>query len=170
MQRGADLAVAIGEMVEQDWSAVLAIYLEGIATRHATFETSAPGWSTWDSGHLQSCRFVARSGSEVLGWAALSPVSNRCVYGGVAEVTIYVAVRARGRKIGSKLLAALAEASESNGIWTLQAGIFPENIASIELHKRAGFRIVGTRERLGCMDGRWRDVILMERRSAVAGI
>jgi phosphinothricin acetyltransferase len=170
MQRWGDQPIAIDEMVERDWSAVRAIYLEGIATGHATFETSAPDRTTWDSGHLQFCRFVARSGPEVLGWAALSPVSNRCVYGGVAEVTIYVAVRARGRKIGSKLLAALAEASESNGIWTLQAGIFPENIASIELHKRAGFRIVGTRERLGCMDGRWRDVILMERRSAVAGI
>jgi len=170
MQRGADQPIAISEMVEQDWGAVRAIYLEGIATGHATFEKSAPDWSTWDSGHLQFCRFVARSGPEVLGWAALSPVSNRCVYGGVAEVSIYVADRARGRKIGSKLLGVLIEASECNGIWTLQAGIFPENVASIELHKRASFRIVGLRERLGCMDGQWRDVILMERRSAITGI
>ncbi len=170
MQSSADQAVAIDAMLEQDWSAVRTIYVEGIATGHATFEKSAPDWSTWNSGHLQSCRLVARSGSELLGWAALSPVSNRCVYAGVAEVSIYVARHARGRKIGSKLLAALVEASECNGIWTLQAGVFPENIASIELHKRAGFRIVGAREKLGCMDGQWRDVILMERRSAVAGI
>lgn len=170
MQPGARLAVAIAEMVEQDWSTVRAIYLEGIATGHATFEKSAPEWPAWDSGHLQSCRLVARSGPDVLGWAALSPISNRCVYGGVAEVSVYVALRARGRTIGSKLLAALVEASESNGIWTLQAGIFPENITSIELHQRAGFRIVGTRERIGCMDGQWRDVILMERRSSVVGI
>lgn len=166
----SDQPVAIEEMVEPDWSAVRTIYLEGIATGHATFEKSAPDWTTWDSAHLRSCRLVARSGPELLGWAALSPVSNRCVYGGVAEVSVYIAVRARGRKIGSKLLTALVQKSERNGIWTLQAGIFPENVASIELHRRAGFRIVGTRERLGCMDGRWRDVILMERRSAITGV
>jgi L-amino acid N-acyltransferase YncA len=170
MEPLGDPPVAIEDMVEQDWSAVRTIYLEGIATGHATFEKSAPDWTTWDSAHLGSCRLVARSGSEILGWAALSPVSNRCVYGGVAEVSVYVAVRARGRKIGLNLLTALVEESERDGIWTLQAGIFPENVASIELHKRAGFRIVGTRERLGCMDGRWRDVILMERRSAITGV
>jgi L-amino acid N-acyltransferase YncA len=170
MQRGADQPIAVGDLVEQDWTAVRAIYLEGIASGDATFETSAPDWNTWHSGHLQSCRLVARSGPEILGWAALSPVSNRCVYGGVAEVSVYVALCARGRRIGSKLMAALVEASESSGIWSLQAGIFPENIANIELHKRAGFRIVGTRERLGCMHGRWRDVILLERRSAIVGI
>ena len=113
---------------------------------------------TWDAGHLKSCRFVACLGPEVLGWAALSPVSGRCVYAGVAEVSVYVAERARGRKIGARLLDALLTASEREGIWTLQAGIFPENVPSIELHKRAGFRIVGTREKLGSMDGRWRDV------------
>jgi L-amino acid N-acyltransferase YncA len=170
MEPLGDHPVAIREMVEQDWTSVRTIYLEGIATGHATFEKSAPDWKTWDSAHLPSCRLVARSRFELLGWAALSPVSNRCVYGGVAEVSVYVAVRARGRKIGSKLLTALVQASERNGIWTLQAGIFPENVASIELHKRAGFRIVGARERLGFMDGRWRDVILMERRSAITGV
>jgi L-amino acid N-acyltransferase YncA len=170
MQRGADQAVAIDGMVEQDWKTVRAIYLEGIATGDATFEKSAPDWSAWDAAHLQSCRLVARFGPEVLGWAALSPVSKRPVYAGVAEVSVYVAIRAQNRKIASKLLVTLIGESEHSGIWTLQAGIFPEKIPSIELHKRAGFRIVGTRERLGCMHGRWRDVTLMERRSAVTGI
>ncbi len=160
----------IGAMTPQDWDAVRAIYLEGIRTGNATFEKSAPDWQAWDAGHLKSCRFVARHNSEILGWAALSPVSGRCVYSGVAEVSVYVAERARGRKIGSRLLDALVTASESEGVWTLQAGIFPENISSIELHKRKGFRIVGTREKLGSMDGRWRDVILMERRSAIVGV
>jgi L-amino acid N-acyltransferase YncA len=160
----------VSEMTSQDWNAVRAIYLEGIKTGNATFEESAPEWEKWDAGHLKPCRFVARLGSEVMGWAALSPVSGRCVYVGVAEVSVYVAEKARGRRIGSSLLDALVGASERQGIWTLQAGIFPENVSSIELHKRTGFRIVGTREKLGCMNGRWRDVILMERRSAVAGI
>lgn len=160
----------VGEMTPQDWADVRAIYLEGIATGNATFEKSAPDWEKWDAGHLKSCRFVARLGSEVLGWAALSPVSGRCVYAGVAEVSVYVAERARGRKIGLSLLDTLVAESEREGIWTLQAGIFPENVPSIELHKRRGFRIVGTREKLGCMDGHWRDVILMERRSTIAGV
>jgi L-amino acid N-acyltransferase YncA len=168
MQPGVASAVAICPMTEQHWSAVRAIYLEGISTGNATFEQSAPAWEKWDAGHLQTCRLVALAGGEVVGWAALSPVSGRCVYAGVAEVSVYVAERARGRKLGSRLLAALVEASEQQGIWTLQAGIFPENIASIETHKRCGFRIVGTREKLGSMNGRWRDVVLMERRSAVA--
>jgi phosphinothricin acetyltransferase len=124
----------------------------------------------WDAGHLPCCRLVARAGGEALGWAALSPVSSRCVYGGVAEVSVYVAERARGRGVGRLLLSELVAASERHGIWTLQAGIFPENQASIALHQRAGFRLVGVRERLGSMDGRWRDVVLMERRSAIAGI
>jgi L-amino acid N-acyltransferase YncA len=169
--------VSIGEMTAEDWGAVRAIYLEGIATGNATFEKSAPEWEKWDADHVKSCRLVGRSLStsvqgrpEILGWAALSPVSGRCVYAGVAEVSVYVAERARGRKIGASLLAALVEASEREGIWTLQAGIFPENVASITLHERAGFRIVGKRERIGCMDGRWRDVVLMERRSAVTGV
>ena len=156
-------------MRPQDWDAVRAIYLEGIATRNATFEQSAPDWDAWDRGHLTCCRLVARIGGEVLGWTALSPVSNRRVYAGVAEFSIYVAERARGRGIGTALLKALIEASEREGIWTLQSGIFPENAASLELCRRCGFRIVGTRERIGSMDGRWRDVMLLERRSAFAG-
>jgi L-amino acid N-acyltransferase YncA len=157
-------------MRPEDWPAVLAIYLEGIATGHATFEQSAPEWDKWDAGHLAAARIVARSDNgDVLGWAALSPVSSRCVYAGVAEVSVYVAESARGRGVGRALLERLIDDSEANGIWTLQAGIFPENIASFSLHQSAGFRIVGNRERLGQMNGRWRDVVLLERRSEVAG-
>ena len=156
-------------MPPQDWDAVRHIYLEGIATRNATFEQSAPDWQAWDQGHLRCCRLVARIRGEVLGWTALGPVSSRRVYAGVAEFSIYVAQRARGRGIGSALLKALIEAAEREGIWTLQSGIFPENTASLELCRRLGFRVVGTRERIGSMDGRWRDVLLLERRSAIAG-
>ena len=162
--------VSIEPMSDLDWIAVRAIYAEGIDTGDATFEQSAPDWEKWHRSHLDICRLVARTATEILGWAALSQVSRRSVYSGVAEVSVYVADRARGRKVGSKLLAALVASSEREGIWTLQAGIFPENIASIELHKRHGFRVVGTREKLGFMNGRWRDVVLMERRSAVAGV
>lgn len=160
----------LGPLTPGDWPAVREIYLEGIATGHATFETSPPDWETWDAKHLPSCRLLARAGDEVLGWAALSPVSARAVYAGVAEVSVYVAARARGRGVGYLLLNALVAASEENGIWTLQAAIFPENVASIALHQRAGFRIVGTRERIGSMDGRWRDTTLMERRSTIVGV
>ena len=156
-------------MRPEDWPAVRAIYLEGMATENATFEQTAPEREKWDAGHLRAARIVARSGEDVLGWAALSGVSSRCVYAGVAEVSIYVAATARGRGVGQKLMARLIADSEAEGIWTLQAGIFPENVASIALHQRAGFRIVGKRERLGQMNGRWRDVVLMERRSAVIG-
>jgi L-amino acid N-acyltransferase YncA len=161
-------------MRPEDWPAVRAIYLEGIATGNATFEQNAPEWEKWDAGHLLGTRIVARSGGdevdgEVLGWAALSPVSGRCVYAGVAEISVYVAERARGRGAGRLLMTRLIADSEAAGIWTLQAGIFPENVASIALHERAGFRILGRRERLGQMNGRWRDVVLMERRSAVVG-
>lgn len=157
-------------MAPSDFPSVRAIYAEGIRTENATFETIAPEWEVWDEGHLRSPRLVARRGDELLGWAALSPVSRRKVYAGVAEVSVYVSERARRKGIGRALLKSLVEASEQEGIWTLQAGIFPENTASIELHKGAGFRVVGTRERLGSMDGRWRDVVLMERRSGVAGV
>jgi phosphinothricin acetyltransferase len=163
-------AISIEKMTADDWDAVCSIYQEGIATGDATFEQSAPTWEKWDAGHLPACRLVARAGNEILGWAALSPVSARKVYTGVAEVSVYVAERARGRKVGSRLLAELVAASERAGIWTLNAGIFPENTVSIALHKRHGFRVVGTRERIGCMNGRWRDVVLMERRSHVVGI
>ena len=164
-----DSDVSIDPMLSDDWPAVRAIYLEGIATGNATFEMTAPGWEKWDAGHLPSGRFVARSKGAVLGWAALSPVSSRCVYAGVAEVSIYIAEHARGRGIGRQLMSRLIADSEAQGIWTLQAGIFPENAASIALHQRAGFRVLGQRERPGQLNGRWRDVVLMERRSAVAG-
>lgn len=170
MPRETNRDISVNAMVADGWDEVRAIYREGIATGNATFEKSAPEWEKWDKEHLRACRLVARAGREVLGWAALTPVSGRCVYAGVAEVSVYVAGRARGGGIGLALLSALVSASEREGLWTLQAGIFPENAASIELHKRAGFRILGTRERLGCLDGRWRDVVLMERRSATAGV
>jgi L-amino acid N-acyltransferase YncA len=153
-----------------DWPAVRDIYVEGIRTGHATFETQAPEWERWDAAHLKSCRLLALLDGEVVGWAALSAVSSRCVYAGVAEVSVYVAERARRRGVGSRVLSALVEASEREGIWTLQAGIFPENVASIEIHRRCGFRVVGVRERFGYMSGRWRDVVLMERRSKLVGI
>jgi L-amino acid N-acyltransferase YncA len=169
MERMGSLELSIEAMQPEDWPAVRAIYLEGIATGNATFEQTAPEWEKWDANHLSTARIVARDADDVLGWAALSAVSGRCVYAGVAEVSVYVAERARGRGIGRKLLARLVADSEAEGIWTLQAGIFPENLASIALHERAGFRVVGRRDRLGQMNGRWRDVVLMERRSAVAG-
>jgi phosphinothricin acetyltransferase len=155
----------IERMAVDDWQDVRSIYLEGIATGNATFEQSAPEWETWHAAHLKECRLVARLHKGLVGWAALTPVSGRCVYAGVAEVSVYVAERMRGKKIGQRLLSELVKESEKHGIWTLQAGIFPENIASIEAHKRCGFRVVGTREKLGKINGVWRDVILMERRS-----
>src|SRR5215467_11629822 len=167
--QAASADASIEPMAEQDWPAVSEIYREGVLTGNATFETEVPGWEKWDSGHLPACRLVARSHSGIVGWAALSPVSGRCVYAGVAEVSVYVAERARNQKIGSRLLAALVEVSEREGIWTLQAGIFPENVASIQIHKRYGFATVGIRRRIGRMNGQWRDVVLMERRSQVVG-
>lgn len=152
-------------MKPDDWGMVKAIYVEGIQSGNATFETSAGSREKWDADHLQEPRLVCEKKGTVVGWAALSPVSDRCVYGGVAEVSVYVSAGARGHGIGSALLKRLVEETESQGIWTLQAGIFPENEASIHLHKKAGFRTVGTREKLGKMDGQWRDVVLMERRS-----
>ena len=165
-----DRLLSITPLSASDWEAVRTIYLEGIATGHATFEQASPEWDKWDAGHLPACRLVARVGDDVVGWAALSPVSGRCVYAGVAEVSVYVAARARGKGVGTMLLTRLAADSEAAGIWTLQAGIFPENAASIAIHQTAGFRIVGTRERIGNMNGHWRDVVLMERRSAVVGV
>jgi len=157
-------------MRDEDWDAVRAIYREGIVTGNATFETDAPAWEAWDKGHLRACRLVARADGRVMGWAALSPVSGRCVYAGVAEVSVYVSASARGQGIGQELMGALVEESERAGLWTLQAGIFPENMASIVLHRAHGFREVGRRERIGQMNGVWRDVVLMERRSKVVGI
>jgi L-amino acid N-acyltransferase YncA len=150
-----------------DWQQVRAIYLEGIRSGHSTFETEAPSWEKWDEGHLQFARLVMRDGETVLGWAALSPVSKRHVYRGVAEVTVYVSENAQGKRIGRALLEALIDASEKNGIWTLQASIFPENTTSVQLHLRCGFREVGRRERIAMLNGIWRDTLLFERRSAV---
>lgn len=160
----------IDPLKQSDWAQVRKIYLEGIATGNATFETEAPAWEMWDRGRLPHCRLVARAGDEVLGWAALSPVSSRPVYAGVTEVSVYVAERARGRGIGRALLQALIAESERNGIWTLQAGIFPENTASIHLFRQHGFRQLGLRERVGCHHGAWRSVALLERRSPVVGV
>jgi phosphinothricin acetyltransferase len=157
-------------MHPNDWPAVRRVYEEGIATGDATFESSAPSWEQWDAGHLAVGRLVAEFDGKVVGWAALSGVSDRCVYAGVAEVSVYVAESARGRGIGRQLLQALIEASETAGIWTLQAGIFPENTASIAIHARSGFREIGRRERLGRLGGRWRDVLLLERRSPRVGV
>jgi len=164
------MSCVIDRMNAQDWVQVRAIYLEGITTGHATLETEAPAWEKWNDCHLAESRLVARCDESVAGWAALSPVSSRPVYAGVAEVSVYVGGEYRGRGIGSMLLEALIAESERQGIWTLQAGVFPENKASIELHKRHGFREVGRRERIGKLSGAWRDVVLLERRSAVVGL
>jgi L-amino acid N-acyltransferase YncA len=160
----------IQPMTEQHWDAVRQIYGEGIATGKATFEELLPEWTAWDARHLPTCRLVASSGDAVLGWAALSRVSSRQVYRGVAEVSIYIAERARGQGVGAALLTALITESERNGVWTLQAGIFAENTVSVRLHQRAGFRTVGTRERIACLNGTWRDTVLMERRSTITGV
>ncbi|MCQ6282881.1 GNAT family N-acetyltransferase [Bacillus sp. EB600] len=157
-------------MLVEDWKQVREIYSEGIATGNATFQKEAPPWKEWDKSHKLECRIVARLEDKILGWAALSPVSSRSVYAGVAEVSIYVSQSSKGKGIGSKLLKALIESSEQNGYWTLQSGIFPENVPSLKLHKKYGFREVGRRERIGQMDGMWRDTILLERRSKKIGV
>ena len=152
------------------WPQLVAIYQEGIAAGNATFEAQVPTWEAWDAGHFTHSRLVARQGGKIAGWAALSPVSKRPVYRGVAEVSVYVAAAAQGKGIGTALLGALVASSEASGIWTLQAGIFPENKASLKLHHNHGFRIVGRREKIGQQAGVWRDVILMERRSQKIGL
>lgn len=161
-------------MSQGDWDHVRRIYLEGIATGNSTFEIDAPDWPRWDEIHLKEPRLVARGIDTVLGWAALSPVSNRPVYSGVAEVSLYVDEKHRGRAVGSELLATLINSAEKEGIWTLQGGIFPENKASLRLFKKHGFRKVGIREKVGKMiygdiSGIWRNVVLVERRSKVIG-
>lgn len=161
--------LTIRPLTEADWPAVRKIYRDGIATGHATFETDVPPWEAWDRGHLASPRLVAELEGQVVGWAALSPTSPRPVYRGVAEVSIYLAEERRGQGIGRTLLGRLVDESEASGIWTLQAGIFPENVASVRLHRALGFQDVGVRERVGRLDGRWRDVLLLERRSERVG-
>ena len=157
-------------MTSEHWPEVARIYREGLDTGIATFETTVPSWEDWDRGHLEICRFVALNEGEVLGWAALSKVSSRCVYGGVAEVSLYVGSRFRGQGVGRALLERLIVESENEGYWTLQSGIFPENQASIALHEKAGFRKIGIRERIGKRNGEWKDNLLMERRSQRVGM
>lgn len=156
-------------MAPADWPAVRDIYADGIRSGHATFQLTPYTRDEWNAGHLEVHRLVFDEGGTVLGWAALSSVSSRPVYAGVAEVSLYVSEMARGRGVGTALLGALIASAEQAGIWTLQSGIFPENTASLALHHRAGFRTVGMRERLGQMHGQWRDVLLLERRSGIAG-
>ena len=159
--------LAITAMTAGDWSDVARIYADGIASGNATFETEVPDWERFDRSHLPDHRLMAATEGAPVGWAALTPVSGRCVYAGVAEVSVYVAADGRGHGVGAALLAALVASAEAGGLWTLQAGMFPENTASVRLHERAGFRLVGRRERLGRLRGEWRDVLLMERRSPV---
>lgn len=161
--------VTIAAMQPADWPAVARIYLEGIADGNATFETESPGWEKWNAAHHTHSRLVAKENGQIVAWAALSPVSSRRVYRGVAEVSIYVADSARGKGIGKRLLTELIKSSEQNEIWTLQAGIFPENTASISLHKSCGFREVGFREQIGQLGARWRNTVLLERRSSIVG-
>jgi L-amino acid N-acyltransferase YncA len=144
---------------------VAEIYAEGIATGTATFESEVPSWAEWDASHLAGLRLVGEIDETVVGWAALSPTSQRPCYAGVAEESVYVAKDARRQRVGSSLLRSLVERAEKAGIWTIQTSIFPENVASVELHRRCGFRVVGVRERIGQLDGGWRDTVLMERRA-----
>jgi len=147
-----------------DYPAVAAVFAEGIATGRATFETTVPSWEEWDAAHLPGHRFVAEEDGDLLGWIAVVPYSRRAVYRGVGEESVYVAERARGRGVGRALLETVVASARAGGLWTLQAGIFPENVASLELHRRLGFREVGVRDRIGQLDGQWRDVVLLELR------
>ena len=157
--------ISVRPMTAADWPHVSRIYKEGIETGEATFETTVPDWERFDKGHLDICRIVACESDIIAGWAALSRVSQRDVYRGVAEVSVYVAQEFRGKGIGSLLMRALVDESEQAGLWTLQASVFPENSASVRLHESCGFRIVGRRERIARQNGRWRDTFLLERRS-----
>jgi L-amino acid N-acyltransferase YncA len=161
--------INIRTLQESDWIYVAEIYRQGIETNNATFQKEIPTWNDWDYAHIKACRIVACLDNEIIGWAALTPVSGRCVYAGVAEVSVYVSNQYKGRKVGTKLLEGLISESESEGFWTLQAGIFPENLASIKIHENLGFRTVGYREKIGKMNNTWRDTILLERRSKIIG-
>jgi phosphinothricin acetyltransferase len=161
--------VHVDAMVSADWANVSSIYLEGIATGNATFETLAPTWDEWDRMHLPYGRLVAREGRTISGWTALSRVSQRACYAGVAELSVYVAGWARGKRVGSALMKAAVEAAERAGIWTLQGSVFAENVASLKLCEAAGFRQVGVREKIGKSGGKWRDTVLVERRSKRVG-
>ena len=163
-------AVTINPMLETHWEQVKQIYESGIETGIATFETTAPSWEKWNDGHLAFARLVAIENTEVVGWAALSPVSSRCVYGGVAEVSVYVADKFKGKGVGKLLLQNLITESEANNIWTLQAGIFTDNFASVKLHEKVGFRVIGHREKIGKLKDTWKDNYILERRSKTVGI
>ncbi len=164
------MELVIRNMEIKDWGTVSRIYRLGIDTGIATFEKVIPSWNTWDKAHLKSCRLIAENDNKIVGWAALSPVSGRCVYGGVAEVSVYVDINYNNKGIGTRLLQELIKHSEMNGIWTLQSGIFPENKASIQLHKKLGFREIGFREKIGKKDGVWYDNVILEKRSKKIGI
>ncbi|MEJ5960947.1 GNAT family N-acetyltransferase [Pedobacter immunditicola] len=159
----------IVEMLLSHWDEVKLIYQQGIATKQATFQTEAPGWEEWDKSHIPTFRYIAIINDTIAGWAALTPVSSRCVYAGVAEVSVYVHQDYRGKGVGKSLLEKLIAETEQANIWTIQAGIFPENLSSIALHEKLGFRQVGFRESIGKLDGVWRNTILLERRSKIAG-
>lgn len=164
------MAINTRKMEASDWEAVSKIYKEGIATGFATFETGAPTYDAWDKAHMTSCRLVVVENEIILGWAALSPVSSRCVYGGIGEVSVYVGSESRGKGVGRLLMESLIQESEAEGLWTIQSGIFPENEGSIELHKKMGFRYIGKRERVGKLHGEWKDNLLFERRSERVGV
>lgn len=159
------MLMKITMLLPEHWDTVKTIYEEGIATGNATFQTTAPSWEEWDTAHNKKPRLVAVENDTVLGWAAITPVSGRCVYAGVGEVSVYVSAAARGKGVGKQLLQALITESEKENLWTLQAGVFPENLASLAIHQACGFRIVGTREKIGKMNGVWRDTVLLEKRS-----
>jgi L-amino acid N-acyltransferase YncA len=162
--------IEIKAMEPHHWNEVKRIYEEGLITGNATFQATAPEWEEWDKAHFESSRLIAMDDEQIVGWTALTPVSSRCVYGGVAEVSVYVADGARGKGVGKILLKELIASSEEGNFWTLQAGVFPENIASIKIHEASGFRVIGKREKIGQMDGIWRDTILLERRSKTVGL
>ncbi|MCL6267029.1 GNAT family N-acetyltransferase [Flagellimonas myxillae] len=159
----------IRKMTPNDWKQVSQIYLEGIATGLATFEQQIPSYESWDNAHVEACRLVAEQDGQIHGWAALSPVSSRCVYGGVGEVSVYVGSNSRGTGVGRLLLEKLIAESEAAGFWTIQSGVFPENEPSIQLHRKVGFRYIGKRERIGKSNGVWKDNLLFEKRSKTIG-
>jgi phosphinothricin acetyltransferase len=164
------MEIEIDNLRASDWQRVRTIYLEGLATGQASFETDAPSWEAWDAAHLAHSRLAARDEGRVVGWAALTPMSKRRCYAGVAEVSIYVAAAARGRGLGRRLLAELVASSERHGIWTLFGSTFPENAASLRAQAACGFRVMGRRERIAQHHGVWRDTVITERRSAIAGV
>ena len=162
--------ITIRPFVKSDFPSVKGIYQQGIDSGEATFQEQAKDYDVWNESLLPSCRLVYESNRQIIGWAALSSASNRCVYSGIAEVSVYVSSNSQGLGVGNSLLKALIKASEEEGIWTLQAGIFPENKASIHIHSKNGFKVLGIREKLGQMNGIWRDIVFMERRSKVVGL